>query len=549
MPLPPRSLPAPPRPSRSRREDPSSLSTHMSHSQPVLLSSLLRMLSQLRLRLLLQPTQRILRAMSTTPALAAFDAVIITHPAPSTLDAAAAKVLARAAETVALKKGGSLVLIHPHESLPARVAVVALEDAIPAETKTAAPATNDIDSKQEDIRKAAAQGFVALKANGGSSKKIGLVGFEENPRSAAEGAILGSYVYDGRKKDTDAADFAFVSENAEAKKEWEKGSIYAQAQNVARDLANAPANLLTPTVFSQRVEKLFSGIDKTQVIVHDRQWAQERNMGLFLGVTNGSDEEPKFLEIHYKGAKNAADAPIVFVGKGVTFDSGGISIKPSANMAAMKADMMGAASVISAGYAIAKLGLEVNLVVLTPLCENMPNGRATKPGDVHVASNGTTVEVDNTDAEGRLILSDALIYADEFKPHTVIDVATLTGAMVVALGTAYIGAFARSDELWTQIHQAGVETGDEFWRMPLSKKYEDLLKSNVADLINIGGPKGGSCSAAAFLGRFVSAPRWAHLDIAGVMDSAASTGYAVKGMTGNSTRGLVRLVENISKTA
>jgi aminopeptidase len=273
-------------------------------------------------------------------------------------------------------------------------------------------------------------------------------------------------------------------------------------------------------------------------------------MGLFLGVTNGSEEPPRFVELHYKGHANPDSPPVVLVGKGITFDSGGISIKPAASMKAMKADMMGAAVVLNTLIAVAQLKLPINLVALTPMCENLPSGKATKPGDVHTASNGTTVEVDNTDAEGRLILGDALVYGDAMKPHTMIDVATLTGAIGMALGDVYAGAFTKDDKLWKEIKKAGDEVGEPFWRMPLSPAYATGLKSNVADLVNIAGhgAKGGASIAAAFLSHFVKhTQRWVHLDIAGVMESSGSS-YTVKGMTGKSMRALVEFLTNLSKT-
>jgi len=259
------------------------------------------------------------------------------------------------------------------------------------------------------------------------------------------------------------------------------------------------------------------------------------------------------LEIHYKGAPSKDDAPVAFVGKGITFDSGGISLKPSAAMKLMRGDMGGAASVVAATLAIAKLKLPVNLITITPLTENLPGPSATKPGDIIYAMNGKTVEVDNTDAEGRLVLADAIYYvSSEYKPHTLIDVATLTGAMDIALGDLYSGVFTTSDKLWDQLRVAGETEFDRFWRMPLDEDYGPQIYSSNADLCNTGGRPAGSCTAALFLKAFVEgidgdepSLKWAHIDIAGTMEVTRPTPYLEKGMTGRSVRGLIEYVRNL----
>ncbi|KAI0782880.1 leucine aminopeptidase [Abortiporus biennis] len=342
-------------------------------------------------------------------------------------------------------------------------------------------------------------------------------------------------------------------------KEWKEGVIYAESQNLARTLMELPANIITPTEFSERVKKELQGVPNVEVIVRDEAWAAEKGMRTFLSVTKGTSEPAKFLEIHYKGASNSAEPPLVFVGKGITFDSGGISLKPGAGMKLMRGDMGGAATVVSAAIGIAKLGVPINLVVLTPLCENLPGPSANKPGDVIYAMNGKSVEIDNTDAEGRLILSDALYYAStEFKPRTLIDVATLTGAMDIALGEIYSGVFTNSDDLWSELQQAGLEEHDRFWRMPLDEDYAPQISGSNADLCNTGGRPAGSCTAALFLKSFVegvessdseSEPtvRWAHLDIAGTMEATRPTPYQEKGMTGRPTRALIQFARSLAK--
>ncbi|KAG7221896.1 hypothetical protein INR49_016922 [Caranx melampygus] len=263
-------------------------------------------------------------------------------------------------------------------------------------------------------------------------------------------------------------------------------------------------------------------------------WIEEQQMGAFLSVSKGSEEPPVFLELHYNGSPDSTQAPLLLVGKGITFDSGGISLKPSSSMDAMRADMGGAAT-----------------VCLAPLCENMPSGKATKPGDVVTAKNGKTIQVDNTDAEGRLILADALCYGHTFNPRAIVNVATLTGAMDVALGSAATGVFTNSDWLWEQLHKASVVTGDRVWRMPLFQHYtRQVTDSQLADLNNIGkySRSGGACTAAAFLREFVTAPHWAHLDIAGVMSNKDEIPYLRKGMSGRPTRTLVEFAARLAQS-
>jgi leucyl aminopeptidase len=238
-------------------------------------------------------------------------------------------------------------------------------------------------------------------------------------------------------------------------------------------------------------------------------------MGSFLSVTNGSDEPPRFIVLEYEQSQRK-QKPIVLVGKGITFDTGGISIKPSADMDQMKFDMCGAASVLGTFRAIAELGAKLNLVGLVPTCENMPSGRATKPGDIIKSMSGQTVEVLNTDAEGRLILADALTYAERYEPQAVVDIATLTGAMVVALGHVASGVFSNSDSLARGLLAAGDDAYDRGWQMPLWDDYQEGLASNFADFANVAGRAGGSITAACFLSRFTHKFDWAHLDIAGI---------------------------------
>lgn len=398
---------------------------------------------------------------------------------------------------------------------------------------------------REDVRVAVAAGVKALDAAG--VKNISIESFGD-AESAAESATLSSWKfqeYKTKKSELPTVQLFEPSNNQDCDL-WNKGFIKGESQNIARKLADTPANLMTPTIFSNVAQELLSplGID---VKVHDQKWAEDQKMGAFLSVTQGSVQPPKFLEITY----NKKDGnPYVLVGKGVTFDAGGISLKPSSNMDHMRADMTGAACVVSTLYGIAKLNVPANIKVLVPLVENLPSGSAIKPGDVVYAKNGKSICIDNTDAEGRLILADALCYSGQFKPKWVLDIATLTGAMMVALGNAASGVFSNSNQLYESLEKAGSETGDRVWRMPLWKLYSKKLTENPGyDLNNISSERGGgACTAAAFLREFVpEKTKWLHLDIAGVMGPANTEPYLSKGMSGRPTRTLIEFIERQSK--
>ncbi|KAF9557931.1 leucine aminopeptidase [Agrocybe pediades] len=422
-------------------------------------------------------------------------------------------------------------------------------------------------TKRELVRKAVASAVKDLKSHEGVKEVK--VDASVDPHAAAVAAHLAQYKFTLKTSPTSAFDprlkepipeklsFAPLEES----KDWDRGVIYGQSQNLARTLMELPANMMTPTAFCERVKQEFEGIPNVEIIVRDEVWAAEKGMNVFLSVTHGTSEPAKFLEIHYKGAANKDERPLAFVGKGITFDSGGISLKPGAGMKLMRGDMGGAATVVASALAIAKLQLPINLVVSTPLTENMPGPSATKPGDIIYAMNGKSVEVDNTDAEGRLVLSDAIYYtATEYKPHTLIDVATLTGAVVIALGEVYSGVYSTSDELWDQIHQAGEIEHDRFWRMPLDEEYGPQIYSSNADLQNTGGRPAGSATAALFLKAFAEGiepkdgepepnMKWAHVDIAGSMEATRASPYQAIGMTGRPVRALVEYVRRLSNAA
>jgi leucyl aminopeptidase len=311
--------------------------------------------------------------------------------------------------------------------------------------------------------------------------------------------------------------------SAAAQKALDQGAAMGVGINEARELANLPGNICTPSYLAQRARKLGREQSKLSVSVLEEKKMKELGMGSLLSVSAGSDQPAKLVVMHYKGGKSG-QKPYVLVGKGITFDSGGISIKPGAKMDEMKFDMGGAASVFGTMRTVTELQLPINVVGIVAAAENMPSGSATKPGDVVTSMAGKTIEVLNTDAEGRLVLCDALTYAGRFKPRVVIDIATLTGACVVALGSHATGLYANEDTLAEALLAAGTESHDRAWRMPLWDDYQKQLDSNFADIANIGGPGGGSITAACFLARFAEDYHWAHLDIAGTAWDSAPKG-------------------------
>lgn len=315
-----------------------------------------------------------------------------------------------------------------------------------------------------------------------------------------------------------------------------QGTAIANGADLTRDLGNLPGNICTPTFLAETAKKLAQEW-KLKLQVLDRAQIEALGMKSFLAVARGSSEPPRFIVLRYQGS-TAKERPIVLVGKGITFDSGGISLKPGEAMDEMKYDMSGAGSVLGAIRAIAEVKPKLNVVAVIPACENMPSGGATKPGDIVKTMAGLTVEILNTDAEGRLILCDALTYVERFKPAAVVDVATLTGACVIALGQHNSGLFANDDELASQLLRAARNANDPAWRLPLDDEYQEQLKSNFADLANIGGRQGGSITAACFLSRFAKSYRWAHLDVAGTAHKSGSD----KGATGRPVGLLVQFM-------
>ena len=317
------------------------------------------------------------------------------------------------------------------------------------------------------------------------------------------------------------------SELALAESALAQGLAIAEGVALARTLGNLPGNVCTPSYLAETAVQIARDHALDCQII-ERAEMEALGMYSLLSVAKGSHQPPKLVVMHYRGAQAAKEKPMVLIGKGITFDSGGISLKPGPEMDEMKFDMCGAASVLGTLKAVARMQLPINLTVLVPTTENMPGGAASKPGDIVTSMSGQTIEILNTDAEGRLILCDTLTYAERFEPQVVIDVATLTGACVIALGHVASGLFANDDALAHELLRSGDEAQDRAWQMPLWDEYQDLLKSNFADMANIGGRAAGSVSAACFLSRFAKKFAWAHLDIAG---TAWKSG-ADKGATG-----------------
>ena len=306
----------------------------------------------------------------------------------------------------------------------------------------------------------------------------------------------------------------------------QEGSALVEGMNLTKDLGNLPPNVCTPTFLAQTAQNLPKKTN-LKVQVFGQKQIEALGMDSFLAVAKGSDTPPQFIVMRHDGGKTN-EQPIVIVGKGITFDTGGISLKPGEAMDEMKYDMCGAASVFGTMYAVSLLKLKKNVIGVVPTCENMPSGRATRPGDIVKSMSGQTIEILNTDAEGRLILCDALTYVEHFKPQAVIDIATLTGACIIALGHVHSGLFSDDETLVKDLVHAGHQSLDTVWRMPLDVAYHEQLKSNFADVANIGGRPAGSVTAACFLSRFAEKFRWAHLDIAGT----AWRSGAAKGATG-----------------
>ncbi|ROZ78200.1 leucyl aminopeptidase [Ramlibacter sp. WS9] len=370
---------------------------------------------------------------------------------------------------------------------------------------------------------------------------------EDAVRAAVSATAESTYVYVATKSKPEGRELErvtiAVADATRHRAAFTAAKAAANGIEFARELGNLPPNHATPTRLGEEAKKLAKAHGLKVEVLGPKEVAKI-GMGSFMSVAQGSDEPLRFIVLRYNGAA-ASEAPVVLVGKGITFDSGGISIKPSQDMDEMKFDMGGAASVLGTFRAIAELKPAINLIGLIPSCENMPDGRSVKPGDIVKSLSGQTIEILNTDAEGRLILCDALTYAERFKPRAVVDIATLTGACVVALGGVRSGLFSSDDALAQALLDAGDTALDPCWRMPLDDEYADGLKSNFADVANVAGRAGGAVNAAKFLQRFAGAYPWAHVDIAG---TAWKSGGA-KGSTGRPVGMLVQFLIDQQGTA
>ena len=333
------------------------------------------------------------------------------------------------------------------------------------------------------------------------------------------------------------------ADEASLKRGVERGAIIGESVNFTRDLANEPGAYMTPTNMSERARAIATEFGLS-IDVLDEARMQQEGMGSLLSVSRGSDEPAKLIILKYTPSNvvDEGEELLAFVGKGITFDSGGISLKPGDNMELMKYDMTGGATVMGAMRAIAQLKPSIPVLGVVPCAENLPSGKATKPGDVVRAMTGKTIEVINTDAEGRLILADAIAYAKKLGATTIVDMATLTGAVSIALGDVNTAVIGTDQELIDEIIAAGKEAGEKFWQLPLDKEYSKQIKSDIADIKNVGGRKAGTITAAAFLKEFADGVSWAHLDIAGTAWSDEAKPYRSKGPTGVAVRTLVRIV-------
>ena len=411
---------------------------------------------------------------------------------------------------------------------------------------------------RQSLRQASA--IAARHAQSTGAHTIALVSNKESGQSEAansiqaqvEGVLLGIYSFrkyqhsSSNGRDVTEVKIAADARQNEYNKAIRKGIAMAEATNFARDLVNEPPNVLTPTELANRALAMAKHFG-LECEVLERPQMEELGMGGLLGVAQGSAEPPKFIILRYRGAPDSTEKGLALVGKGITFDTGGISLKPAERMHEMKGDMAGAAAVISAMQVIAALKPAINVTALVSSTENMPSGTAYRPGDILRIMNGKTIEIVNTDAEGRLVLADALSYAVKEGLSPIVDVATLTGGIVVALGSVNVGMFCNNEELSAEIIAAGKAAGEKYWPMPLDDEYKEFIKSEIADIKQTGGKYASPVTAAKILENFVGDAQWAHLDIAGVDYIDNKTAYQEKGATGYATRTLAELALRLAK--
>jgi leucyl aminopeptidase len=454
------------------------------------------------------------------------------------LEKAAAEVLASGEVT---GKAGETVLIHRPQGLKAKRLLI-----------TGGGKAKNFGSAE--VRKAAGSAVRFLKNRMIKSCAFTLPGpasnADENVRAIAEGAFVADFdpdTYRTDRKDQRMKDISVVassgSDLARLQVSLDQGRVVGESQNFARELVNEPSNRLTPTMLADRARLMCESVGLKCEIMGPAK-IKEMKMGAFWSVAQGSDEEPRLIVIRYEPA-GAPQTPVLgLVGKGITFDTGGISIKPADGMEKMKYDMAGGAAMIGAMRAIALLKPKVKVISIVCATENMPSGKAQKPGDVQIAMSGKAIEIINTDAEGRLVLADGLHYARTLGCTHLIDAATLTGAIGIALGQINGGAFANDEEIYQHFTRALQRSGEKFWRMPLDPEYLEIIRSNIADIINSGGRYGGAITAAMFLKEFVGDTPWIHLDIASMAWIEDNRGWIAKGPSGIAVRSLVEFVRS-----
>jgi len=404
-----------------------------------------------------------------------------------------------------------------------------------------------------DLRRIAGVAVRALKSRGIRSFAFVAppnIGGEEAVRAIVEGAHVGNFdpdYYRSDRKDQkiDAITVVASGDKAALEKTANEAEVIGESQNFTRDLVNEPSNRMTPTILADRAKKMCGEVGlKCEVYGADK--IKELKMGAFWSVAQGSDEPPALIVMTYEPAGAPAKPVLGLVGKGITFDTGGISIKPADGMEKMKYDMAGGATMIGAMRAIALLKPKVKVIGIVCATENMPSGKAQKPGDVQIAMSGKSIEIINTDAEGRLVLADGLFYARQLGCTHLVDAATLTGAVVVALGYNNAGIFANDDDMYNRFHSANAKAGEKMWRMPLDDEYKEQIRSSIADIVNSGGRWGGAITAAMFLKEFAEDTPWIHLDIAGTAWMEDQKPWIAKGPSGIALRSLVEFVKGFA---
>jgi len=443
-------------------------------------------------------------------------------------------------------KSGELTLVHSLGKIPAKRVIVA---GLGKQAQFNVDSIRRVSAEACRFARGKAAKRVATIVHGGG---VGGVELEKAAQAITEGATLGLYRFrrhmSKEPENGDVQEFLIIERDEAKRAQLEKGRdlgrVVAEAVVFARDMINEPANFMTPSIMAD-IARNMAGQYGLELTVLERAQMKELGMGGMLGVSQGSHQDPKFIILSYRGDPGSQKT-VGLVGKGITFDSGGISLKPAEDMGDMKGDMAGGATVMAVMRALGTLKPKINVTAVIPATENLPGGSALKPGDVIKAMNGKTIEIISTDAEGRLILGDALSYAVKNGLSPVVDVATLTGAVRVALGDVTVGVFSNNEDFSKKVMMAAADAGERMWQMPMFEEYKEQYKSDVADVKNTGGRYGGAITAAQFVGEFVGDTPWVHLDIAGTSLTSKEKGHVVKGATGVAVRTLINLVMKLA---